>query len=115
MMRNDLLNARFPSPGRTGDNNLPAPLSRSLRGGSVTLEMALVEPIFFFMVFGIIEVGRGFMVTHLLRNAARDGCRYAILQGTTTTQIKSIVTNDLASQGINGSTVTVAVNDDTRV
>src|SRR4051812_38599862 len=78
------------------------------RSGAVTLELALVAPVFFFIVFGIVEVGRGFMVIHLLTNATRDGCRHGIIEGTSTATIKTVVGNDLQNQGVNGATVTVA-------
>jgi Flp pilus assembly protein TadG len=74
------------------------------------MEMAMVVPVFFFLVFGIIEVGRGFMVSHLLANAARDGCRAGTIEGTSTEEIRTIVTEKLAAMGVQGATVSVEVN-----
>lgn len=39
---------------------------------------ALVLPIFFLVVGGIIEFGRAFMISQVLQNAAREGCRKAV-------------------------------------
>jgi Flp pilus assembly protein TadG len=77
----------------------------------VTLEFALTAPILFLMIFGIIEIGRGFMAMHLLENAARTGCRQGVLSGTSSAQITTAVTNTLTPQGITGASVSVQVND----
>jgi Flp pilus assembly protein TadG len=83
---------------------------RQARRAAVTMELALVAPAFFFMVFGIIEVGRGFMVSHLLANAARDGCRAGVISGTSTKQIEDLVNKALTAQGVSGADVAVRVN-----
>ena len=59
------------------------------RRGAVTVEMALVLPIFTMLVFGIIEFGRGFMVMQLVTNAAREGCRRGIIDGSTNSDVTS--------------------------
>jgi len=80
------------------------------RPGAATVELAVVAPIFFLFVLGLIEVGRGFMTSHLLTNAARVGCRQGILQNQSTKNITAIVDSVLSSQGISGATTTVQVN-----
>lgn len=45
------------------------------RRGAAAVEMALVLPLFLLVIFGIVEIGRAFMVEHLLANAARVGAR----------------------------------------
>lgn len=57
------------------------------------------------------EVARGMMVTHLLNNAARQGCRIGVIEGKSTSDITTAVVNTLKSQGINGDVATVLVND----
>jgi Flp pilus assembly protein TadG len=52
------------------------------RNGVAAVEFALVAPIFFLLVFGLIEFGRMMMVQQSLTNAAREGCRVAILATT---------------------------------
>jgi Flp pilus assembly protein TadG len=80
------------------------------RRAAVTIELALVAPAFFFLVFGIIEVGRGFMVSHLLANAARDGCRAGVIMGTSTTHIEDLVNKTLTAQGVSGASVSVRID-----
>jgi Flp pilus assembly protein TadG len=42
----------------------------------------LVVPVFFLLVFGLIEITRMMMVQQALTNAAREGCRTAVLATT---------------------------------
>src|SRR4051812_26372552 len=74
------------------------------RRGATAVEFALVAPVFFMIVLGMVEVGRGLMVVHLLNNAARQGCRAGVLPGKTTSQINTVVIGALQSQGISGET-----------
>lgn len=87
-------------PGATSSN----------RGGATTVEFALVVPVFFVMFFGMVDISRGFMVQSLLDNAARMGCRTAILQGKSNSDVQTAVSSALQGQGINGTTVTITVN-----
>jgi Flp pilus assembly protein TadG len=84
---------------------------RSARAGATSIEFALVGSIFFMLVMGIFEIGRAFMVQHLLTNAARTGCRVGVLQGQSSAQITAAVNNTLSAQGVSGDGVTVQVND----
>ena len=52
------------------------------RSGVAAVEFALVVPVFFLLVFGLIEFGRMLMVRQSLTNAAREGCRTAVLATT---------------------------------
>jgi hypothetical protein len=45
------------------------------------VEFALVAPIFFALLLGIIEAGRFIFYYETLANAAREGARYAIVHG----------------------------------
>ena len=54
---------------------------RRFRGQSM-VEFALVAPIFFFMIFGVMEGGWLFYNQNAITNAARDGSRYAAVHGT---------------------------------
>lgn len=82
------------------------------RPGAHVVEMAFVAPIFFMLVLGIIEIGRGLMVINLLNDAARMSCRKGALGLLTSSQIQSEVQQTLAAVNIPISTsnVTVAVN-----
>jgi Flp pilus assembly protein TadG len=63
------------------------------------------------MILGVIELGRGLMVQQLLTEAARRGARAGVIEGTSSTTIKSTVTDYLSTVGIDGSTAGVSVND----
>ncbi len=52
------------------------------QAGAAVVELAVVAPVFFLMLFGLVEVGRTIMVKHALTEAARAGCREAILSTT---------------------------------
>jgi Flp pilus assembly protein TadG len=49
--------------------------------GQAMVEFALVAPIFFLLLFSIIEFGRAIYYVQMLNNAAREGARYAIVHG----------------------------------
>lgn len=49
--------------------------------GQALAEFALVAPIFFLLLFGIIEGGRFILYYETLNNATREGARYAIVHG----------------------------------
>ena len=66
------------------------------RRGASAVEFAVVAPIMFLFVFGLIEVGRMLMVQQALTNAAREGCRKACLATTTSaTAVDTVVRNTL--------------------
>src|SRR5438128_1348706 len=81
------------------------------RTAASLVEFAFVAPLLFMMVLAIFEFGRTFMVLELLTEGARVGCRQAVVEGTTSQQIRDAVTNYLTGVGINGDTVGVIVND----
>jgi Flp pilus assembly protein TadG len=49
--------------------------------GQALAEFALVAPLFFLLVFAIVESGRFIFHYELLSSATRDGARYAIVNG----------------------------------
>ncbi len=53
---------------------------RHVRGQALA-EFALVTPLFFLLVFGIIEFGRFIYTYEIVNNATREGARYAIVHG----------------------------------
>ena len=55
------------------------------RRGVAAVEFAIVAPIFFMLVIGIIEVGRAMMVQQVLINASRVGARRAVMLSSSTT------------------------------
>jgi Flp pilus assembly protein TadG len=55
--------------------------SRPTSRGQALVEFALVAPLFFLMLFAIIDFGRYVYYVQILNNAAREGARYAIVHG----------------------------------
>lgn len=49
--------------------------------GQALAEFALVAPIFFLILFSIIDFGRYVYYVQILNNASREGARYAIVHG----------------------------------
>jgi Flp pilus assembly protein TadG len=70
-----------------------------------------VAPIFFLIVLGLVEFGRACMVNELLTEAARQGCRAGVIEGTSSAAIKQAATDYLTGVGINGETAGVIIND----
>jgi Flp pilus assembly protein TadG len=83
---------------------------RRNRFGAQAVEFALVFPVFVLFVFGLVEIGRGMMVSTLMSNAARAGCRSGVVVGASTSTVDNRVDGLLKAQGINGYTTTVQVN-----
>ncbi len=84
------------------------------RRATTAVEFAVVAPIYLLVVLGIIELGRGLMVEMLLFNAARIGARTGTLEGTSTANINTAVTDYLSSVGMSTESVTVDVNDNVK-
>jgi Flp pilus assembly protein TadG len=82
-------------------------LCRKKRRGAAVVEFAIVAPVFFLLVFGMIEYGRMVMVQQILTNASREGARVAVLDGATSTSVETAVTNYLTNASITGADVDI--------
>jgi hypothetical protein len=71
------MSARVAQPATTGRR-------RRATAGQAMVEFALVAPIFFLILFGIVEAGRFMLYYQALNNATREGARYAIVNGANT-------------------------------
>jgi Flp pilus assembly protein TadG len=49
--------------------------------GQALVEFAFVAPLFFLLLFAIVDFGRYVYYVQILNNAAREGARYAIVHG----------------------------------
>lgn len=54
---------------------------RGRRCGQAAVEFALIAPIFFLVLFSLVEAGRFMFFYETLNNATREGARYAIVNG----------------------------------
>jgi Flp pilus assembly protein TadG len=75
-------------------------MCRRKRQGAAAVEFAIVAPLFFLLVLGMIEIGRMVMVQQIITNASREGARIAILDGTTGQEVKDKVKSYTAPANI---------------
>jgi len=83
------------------------------RRAAAAVETAFVLIPLFLLLFGIFQYARLLMDWHMVHNAAREGCRYALVNNTSSTianDVKTLVTNKMGSEtaAFNNFTVTVS-------
>ena len=86
---------------------------RNRRSGATVVETAFILIPLLMFIFGIFEYGRFLMVRNLINNSAREGCRYALVNNTSTTinaEVQTVVNNYMSGQqsAFTGFTVTVS-------
>src|SRR4051812_14419603 len=77
------------------------------RCGAAAVEFAIVAPVFFLLVIGMIEVGRAMMVQQVLINASRVGARQAVTAGATATAVQNAVKDYATSVAVPNVLVSV--------
>jgi Flp pilus assembly protein TadG len=94
------------------------------RKGAEAIEFAFIFPLYFVVVMGIIEYGRGYQVAQWLTQAAREGGRLAMLYAVISQSDRDLgitdgnhkvtldVQNFLKACGVEGTTVTIEGVDD---
>ena len=83
------------------------------RRGAVLVETGVIIGLVAMLVLGVFEYSRLLMDWNLLNNAAREGCRYALANNTSTTistDVHNIVTTYMAGETKNFSNLTVTVS-----
>ena len=93
---------------RTGRRRQRPTAGRRL--GAAAVEFAVVAPVFFMLLVGMIEVGRAVMVQQVLINASRVGARQAVMLSATNDSVVDAVTDYAEGVGISGVDVTVSPN-----
>ena len=84
---------------------------RESRRGAALVEMALVLPIFVAVTLGVVEFGRAMMVGNLVTNAAREGARLAIIDGSTNSQVEQAIEDFLETAvGVAAGDVSVTID-----
>jgi len=83
---------------------------RKKRRGAAVVEFAVVAPVFFLLIFGMVEYGRMVMVQQVITNASREGARRAVLDGATTVEVSTTVTNYLTGASIDGDSADITVD-----
>jgi len=77
------------------------------RFGATVVEFSFVCVPIFLLIFATIELGRGMMAMQSLEEAARCGCRAAIVRNATTNNIDTKVGEIMTATGISSYTTTV--------
>jgi Flp pilus assembly protein TadG len=80
------------------------------RRGVAAVEFAIVAPIFFMLIIGMIEIGRATMVQQVLVNASRVGARTACTTSSTQQAAIDEATDYAEGVGVNGVTATCTPN-----
>ena len=83
------------------------PIERRARRGSAAVEFAVVAPLLFAVLLGLVEFGRVMMVEQTLVSSAREACRVAVLPGTSRQDVLDRAAASLGAAGISGYTVTM--------
>ena len=80
------------------------------RAGTTVVETAVVLPVFIFFVLAIIEFAHAQMVNSMINSACRNGARVGSVEGTTTDQVVSQVTDTLG-RVISTASIDIVVKD----
>lgn len=99
-------------PGGNRESRHFGLLRRVQRGGTL-VELALVLPVFFLIIFGILDFGRAIWAYNTIAYAAREGVRYAIVRGSV--NVHPATANDIGqivigqANGLDPAKLTVTV------
>lgn len=78
--------------------------------GAALLEAAITIPIILLIAVGIFEFGRAYQTWQVLTNAAREGARLAVINGSTDAAVTTTVRNYMQSGDLdNYATATVTI------
>jgi Flp pilus assembly protein TadG len=85
--------------------------TRRKQRGAALVEAAITVPIILLISVGIFEFGRAYQTWQVLTNAAREGARLAIINGSTDDAVVTRVRNYMAAGQLpNAATASVNVN-----
>jgi len=87
-------------------------LGERVRRGVAVVELAVVSPLLFALLFGIIEFGWLFTVQHTMVSAAREGARVGVLQGSTLEEVEAQIRAFLAPMNLQDR-VTIEITEAT--
>ena len=90
---------------------MPKPESlKRKRHGLEVLEMATVMPVVMLLIFGFMEMAQMGMSYQLVTNAAFQGCRVAVINGYTQSDVITTAGNILSGGGIKSGNFTLVTN-----
>jgi Flp pilus assembly protein TadG len=72
------------------------------RSGQATVEMALIAPILFLIIFGLVDFARAWSAHHVIADAAREGTRMLVVHdpGIGVNEAKAAIENRLATASL---------------
>jgi Flp pilus assembly protein TadG len=76
------------------------------RDGATTVEMALILPLFFLLLFAAYEFGRANLIRHAAESAAYEAAREAIVPGASNADVQAVALVVLNSVGVSQFTIT---------
>ena len=76
------------------------------RQGATVVEVGILLPIFLLLLFAIMDISRLYWTKNVVRDAAYEGVRVAILVEATDAQVQSTILEELAAGGLNVTPVT---------
>lgn len=76
--------------------------NNTTRRGLAAVEMALLLPIFMILLVGVMDAARLYWTQNVVRDAAFEGARMAILHEPTTVQIETVVVEEIIAGGLSG-------------
>jgi Flp pilus assembly protein TadG len=80
------------------------------RKGQALAEFALIMPVLFLVIAGIIEFGRAWNIKQVVTDSAREGARYTVIQDPTITDTSVVaakIRQRLSLAGITTSTISI--------
>jgi len=84
--------------------------SAMFRRGATTIEVAVVAPIFFLFVFGLIEYGRVQMISNMLKASCRSAARLGATESVSSAQVQTRV-GAMMTSSVAAGDLTVVVKD----
>lgn len=79
------------------------------RRGIAAVEMAVVSPLFFMLIFGMIEFGCAMLAQQAITNAAREGARIAVLPDGTRDRVDVYARSVLRAAGVDPASATITI------
>ncbi|MBI1346378.1 hypothetical protein GC163_08815 [bacterium] len=90
---------------RTSPSNAPV-----RRHGALTVEVALIMPIFVLFLAALLEFGHFCLVRHMMQAAARRGAHLGSFESTTNTQVEAKI-REIAGSVIDPNLLTIQIRD----
>lgn len=68
--------------------------------GQSLIELVLVLPLLLLLLFGILEFANAWRTYQVVTNSGREGCRHAVIPGSTDASVEAVIDSRLAAGGL---------------